>query len=91
MGDVPESCDWNRTRAGVSMSLLQVATLDRPFRLSPFLDHDFAPKIADFGLAKLCHLKDSVPSMAEARGTIGFIAPEVFRSEERRVGKECRL
>uniref|UniRef100_J3KW82 Protein kinase domain-containing protein n=1 Tax=Oryza brachyantha TaxID=4533 RepID=J3KW82_ORYBR len=41
------------------------------------LDEDFCPKIADFGLAKLCHLKDSA-SMAEARGTIGFIAPEVF-------------
>ncbi|PUZ57937.1 hypothetical protein GQ55_5G469800 [Panicum hallii var. hallii] len=38
----------------------------------------FCPKIADFGLAKLCHLKDSALSMAEARGTIGFIAPEVF-------------
>ncbi|KAJ1282714.1 hypothetical protein BS78_03G072200 [Paspalum vaginatum] len=42
------------------------------------LDEDFCPKIADFGLAKLCHLKDSALSMAEARGTIGFIAPEVF-------------
>ncbi|KAL5653919.1 hypothetical protein ACJX0J_033238, partial [Zea mays] len=40
------------------------------------LDEDFSPKIADFGLAKLCHLKDSALSMAEARGTIGFIAPE---------------
>ncbi|GJN05869.1 hypothetical protein PR202_ga23539 [Eleusine coracana subsp. coracana] len=42
------------------------------------LDEDFCPKIADFGLAKLCHLKDSALSIAEARGTIGFIAPEVF-------------
>ncbi|XP_044335921.1 LEAF RUST 10 DISEASE-RESISTANCEUS RECEPTOR-LIKE PROTEIN KINASE-like 2.5 [Triticum aestivum] len=42
------------------------------------LDQDFCPKIADFGLAKLCHLKDSILSVAEARGTIGFIAPEVF-------------
>uniref|UniRef100_J3KW84 non-specific serine/threonine protein kinase n=1 Tax=Oryza brachyantha TaxID=4533 RepID=J3KW84_ORYBR len=42
------------------------------------LDEDFCPKIADFGLTKLCHLKDSAISMAEARGTIGFIAPEVF-------------
>lgn len=42
------------------------------------LDEDLCPKIADFGLAKLCHLKDSAISMAEARGTIGFIAPEVF-------------
>ena len=42
------------------------------------LDEDFCPKIADFGLAKLCQLKDSAISMAEARGTISFIAPEVF-------------
>jgi serine/threonine protein kinase len=42
------------------------------------LDEDFCPKIADFGLAKLCHLKDSTLCIPEARGTIGFIAPEVF-------------
>ena len=42
------------------------------------LDEHLCPKIADFGLAKLCCVKDSVLSMAEARGTIGFIAPEVF-------------
>ena len=41
------------------------------------LDNDFNPKIADFGLAKLCHTKESKLSMTGARGTIGFIAPEV--------------
>ncbi|KAE8788704.1 putative receptor-like protein kinase [Hordeum vulgare] len=41
------------------------------------LDKDFCPKIADFGLAKLCHTKESKLSMIGARGTIGFIAPEV--------------
>nr|AUF72945.1 WAKL4/Stb6 [Triticum monococcum subsp. aegilopoides] len=41
------------------------------------LDRDFSPKIADFGLAKLCHTKESKLSMTGARGTIGFIAPEV--------------
>ncbi|CAL4951345.1 unnamed protein product [Urochloa decumbens] len=41
------------------------------------LDEDFHPKIADFGLAKLCHTKESKVSMTGARGTIGFIAPEV--------------
>ncbi|XP_044355071.1 LEAF RUST 10 DISEASE-RESISTANCEUS RECEPTOR-LIKE PROTEIN KINASE-like 2.4 isoform X3 [Triticum aestivum] len=41
------------------------------------LDKDFNPKIADFGLAKLCHTKESNLSMTGARGTIGFIAPEV--------------
>ncbi|URD92012.1 STYKc [Musa troglodytarum] len=42
------------------------------------LDEDFRPKISDFGLAKLCPQRGSVLSMADARGTIGYIAPEVF-------------
>lgn len=42
------------------------------------LDEDFCPKISDFGLAKLCPPKESVLSMVCARGTIGYIAPEVF-------------
>lgn len=42
------------------------------------LDENFCPKISDFGLAKLCPQKDSIVSMSEARGTVGYIAPEVF-------------
>ncbi|XP_042496016.1 LEAF RUST 10 DISEASE-RESISTANCE LOCUS RECEPTOR-LIKE PROTEIN KINASE-like 2.4 [Macadamia integrifolia] len=42
------------------------------------LDEDFCPKISDFGLAKLCPRKGSIISMADARGTVGYIAPEVF-------------
>ncbi|KAL5227158.1 hypothetical protein ABZP36_015423 [Zizania latifolia] len=42
------------------------------------LDQDFCPKIADFGLAKLCRAQESKISMTGARGTIGFIAPEVL-------------
>ncbi|KAG1334706.1 putative LEAF RUST 10 DISEASE-RESISTANCE LOCUS RECEPTOR-LIKE PROTEIN KINASE-like 2.4 [Cocos nucifera] len=42
------------------------------------LDQEFCPKISDFGLAKLCPAKISMLSMADPRGTIGFIAPEVF-------------
>ncbi|XP_059441723.1 rust resistance kinase Lr10-like [Corylus avellana] len=42
------------------------------------LDQDFNPKISDFGLAKLCSKDQSAVSMTTARGTIGYIAPEVF-------------
>ncbi|KAH9722836.1 LEAF RUST 10 DISEASE-RESISTANCE LOCUS RECEPTOR-LIKE PROTEIN KINASE-like 2.1 [Citrus sinensis] len=43
------------------------------------LDEDFCPKISDFGLAKLCTTKEGiVSSLLGARGTIGYIAPEVF-------------
>ncbi|XP_035842194.1 LEAF RUST 10 DISEASE-RESISTANCE LOCUS RECEPTOR-LIKE PROTEIN KINASE-like 2.1 [Helianthus annuus] len=44
------------------------------------LDEDFCPKIADFGLAKLYSRKESIVSMFEARGTIGYIAPEVYNN-----------
>ena len=42
------------------------------------LDHNFNPKISDFGLAKLCSKGKSVVSMTAARGTMGYIAPEVL-------------
>ncbi|CAO2825311.1 unnamed protein product [Amaranthus hypochondriacus] len=42
------------------------------------LDENYCPKISDFGLARICPQKDSIISMSEARGTIGYIAPEVF-------------
>ncbi|XP_054788047.1 LEAF RUST 10 DISEASE-RESISTANCE LOCUS RECEPTOR-LIKE PROTEIN KINASE-like 2.4 [Prosopis cineraria] len=42
------------------------------------LDEEFCPKISDFGLAKLCQKKESIVSILGPRGTIGFIAPEVF-------------
>ncbi|CAL5342902.1 unnamed protein product [Camellia sinensis] len=42
------------------------------------LDRNFNPKISDFGLAKLCSKEQSAISMTAARGTIGYIAPEVF-------------
>eukprot|EP00261_Vitis_vinifera_P040430 XP_019081673.1 PREDICTED: rust resistance kinase Lr10 isoform X2 [Vitis vinifera] len=42
------------------------------------LDHNFNPKISDFGLAKLCSKDQSAVSMTIARGTMGYIAPEVL-------------
>ncbi|CAN6451493.1 unnamed protein product [Victoria cruziana] len=41
------------------------------------LDHKFTPKISDFGLAKFCSKDRSIVSMTAARGTAGYIAPEV--------------
>ncbi|XP_043808703.1 LEAF RUST 10 DISEASE-RESISTANCE LOCUS RECEPTOR-LIKE PROTEIN KINASE-like 2.1 [Manihot esculenta] len=49
------------------------------------LDEDFCPKISDFGLAKLCNKKESILSMLGARGTPGYIAPEVFMTSFGRV------
>ncbi|XP_027939484.1 rust resistance kinase Lr10-like isoform X2 [Vigna unguiculata] len=57
---------------------------DRPiihFDINPhnvLLDENFTPKISDFGLAKLCSKNPSLVSMTAARGTLGYIAPEVF-------------
>ncbi|CAL9224290.1 unnamed protein product [Arabidopsis halleri] len=41
------------------------------------LDGNFCPKVADFGLAKLCEKRESILSLIDTRGTIGYIAPEV--------------
>ena len=42
------------------------------------IDDTFTPKITDFGLAKLCPKNQSTISMTTVRGTLGYIAPEVF-------------
>ena len=42
------------------------------------LDYNFHPKISDFGLTKLCSREQSVVSMTVARGTMGYIAPEML-------------
>ncbi|XP_020082777.1 rust resistance kinase Lr10-like [Ananas comosus] len=42
------------------------------------LDHHYNPKISDFGLAKLCSRDQSIVTMTAARGTMGYIAPEIY-------------
>ncbi|XP_050251046.1 rust resistance kinase Lr10-like [Quercus robur] len=42
------------------------------------LDENFIPKVSDFGLAKLYPANNSIVSLTAARGTLGYIAPELF-------------
>ncbi|GKV48073.1 hypothetical protein SLEP1_g54909 [Rubroshorea leprosula] len=42
------------------------------------LDENFTPKISNFGLAKLYPTKDNTVSLTAARGTLGYMAPELF-------------
>lgn len=42
------------------------------------LDPNFFPKVADFGLAKLCNRENTHISMTGGRGTPGYAAPEMW-------------
>ncbi|XP_030934930.1 rust resistance kinase Lr10-like [Quercus lobata] len=42
------------------------------------LNENFIPKVSDFGLAKLYPTNDSIVPLTAARGTLGYIAPELF-------------
>ncbi|KAF6142322.1 hypothetical protein GIB67_023347 [Kingdonia uniflora] len=42
------------------------------------LDMNFSPKVADFGLAKLCNRDSSHMIMTECKGTPGYAAPELW-------------
>ncbi|KAL3730404.1 hypothetical protein ACJRO7_027422 [Eucalyptus globulus] len=42
------------------------------------LDQNFTPKVFDFGLAKLYPTNHNVVSLTVARGTLGYMAPELF-------------
>ncbi|KAI8571408.1 hypothetical protein RHMOL_Rhmol01G0117900 [Rhododendron molle] len=42
------------------------------------LDENFTPKVSDFGLAKLYPTDNSIVTVTAVRGTMGYIAPELF-------------
>ncbi|KAF7147241.1 hypothetical protein RHSIM_Rhsim03G0206700 [Rhododendron simsii] len=42
------------------------------------LNENFTPKVSDFGLAKLYPTDDSIVTMTAGRGTLGYMAPELF-------------
>ncbi|KAK3409647.1 hypothetical protein EUGRSUZ_J01754, partial [Eucalyptus grandis] len=42
------------------------------------LDKNFTPKVSDFGLAKLYPTNHSIVSLTTARGTLGYMAPELL-------------
>ncbi|XP_060670644.1 rust resistance kinase Lr10-like [Ziziphus jujuba] len=42
------------------------------------LDGSFSPKVADFGLAKLCNRENTHITMTGGRGTPGYAAPELW-------------
>ncbi|WCJ42209.1 Protein kinase family protein [Euphorbia peplus] len=42
------------------------------------LDGDLNPKVADFGLAKLCNRESSKVTTSGGRGTLGYSAPEIW-------------
>jgi serine/threonine protein kinase len=42
------------------------------------LDENFTPKVSGFSLAKLYPIDQSIVSLTAARGTLGYMAPELF-------------
>ncbi|XP_030514544.2 rust resistance kinase Lr10-like isoform X2 [Rhodamnia argentea] len=42
------------------------------------LDQHFTPKVSDFGLVRLYPTDHSIVSLTAARGTLGYMAPELF-------------
>lgn len=51
------------------------------------LDANFSPKVADFGLAKLCNRGSTHVTMTGFRGTLGYAAPEL--SKRYKVTSKC--
>ncbi|XP_050105537.1 LEAF RUST 10 DISEASE-RESISTANCE LOCUS RECEPTOR-LIKE PROTEIN KINASE-like 2.1 isoform X4 [Malus sylvestris] len=85
-GSIPLSCKTTYEIAlGVARGIkylhegcdMQILHFDiKPHNI--LLDENFVPKISDFGLAKLYPVDNSIVSLTAARGTMGYMAPELF-------------
>ncbi|XP_039118687.1 rust resistance kinase Lr10-like isoform X2 [Dioscorea cayenensis subsp. rotundata] len=53
------------------------------------LDHNFNPKLSDFGLAKQYPKNNNLVSVSVARGTIGYIAPELISRSFGVISHKC--
>ncbi|KAG2389764.1 Rust resistance kinase [Vigna angularis] len=53
------------------------------------LDGKLTPKVSDFGLAKLYPIDNNVVTMTGARGTIGYMAPELFYNNIGRISQKA--
>ncbi|CAL9005715.1 unnamed protein product [Prunus brigantina] len=85
-GSVPLSCKkMYEVALGVARGIeylhqgcdMQILHFDiKPHNI--LLDENFVPKLSDFGLAKLYPTDNSIVNLTAARGTMGYIAPELF-------------
>ncbi|XP_027174301.1 LEAF RUST 10 DISEASE-RESISTANCE LOCUS RECEPTOR-LIKE PROTEIN KINASE-like 2.1 [Coffea eugenioides] len=55
------------------------------------LDENFVPKVSDFGLAKLYPMQKSIATLTAVRGTLGYMAPELFYKKIGRVSHKTDI
>jgi serine/threonine protein kinase len=80
MGDYIQDCTCIINAHGLDYLHKGCNTRILHFDIKPLnilLDENFCPKIYDFGLAKICAKEESMISMLGARGTTGYVAPEL--------------
>ncbi|XAR58288.1 Glycerophosphodiester phosphodiesterase [Bertholletia excelsa] len=85
-GHVPLSCEMKfKIALGIARGIdylhcgcdMQILHFDiKPHNI--LLDENFVPKVSDFGLARLYPIDNSIVSLTAARGTIGYVAPELI-------------
>ncbi|XP_062081315.1 rust resistance kinase Lr10-like [Humulus lupulus] len=74
IGFCVDACGIEYLHRGCGMRILH-------FDIKPhniLLDENCIPKVSDFGLARTCSLDNSLVSLTVAKGTMGYIAPELF-------------